>query len=457
MLDISTQRAAAPNYEENAALPVITSPILRPIQYLGSKLRSLHPLLSYTKHLFGKDDHVVDCFSGSSVVSQAFANSGARVLAVDSQQFCQHIASAMLGIGRAQGELCVENATKLGQHFSSLNIAGALGTLLSQEKITIGKGPTSELVAFYATLPQVWKSSSKEDWFSSVSGSIGGDRYDFRPLIASHYAGTYFGLRQSLFFDYVRNRISELRASDEIGSWTETALLTALYSAMSNVVCSAGKHFAQPLAIKATGNPEFRIARLYADRSIDCIQAFVEAAYSIDNSAQLNSGERHIAVANPIAAVQSEICELRPSLLYADPPYTAQQYSRFYHILEVTADYKVPELQLVKGKVTSGLYNVNRYKSPFSSKSGAPQAFKSLAHTAKECGASLAISYSASSERSTGNSRMITLTELEKICASYFGKKINVIELGHAYRPFNSDDHNNAHRNDPEILIICET
>lgn len=456
MLDIPTQSTATPNSEVAVAPNITTLPILRPIQYLGSKLRSLEPLLAHTTNLFKHGDLVVDCFSGSSVVSQAFANSGARVLAVDSQQFCQHIASAMLGVGRAHDEHCVKTAISITQLFSSLNVTGALGTLLVQERIVIGKGPTSELVAFYASLPQVWKFPAKEDWFISASGNIAGDSYSFLPIIASHYAGTYFGLRQALFFDYVRNRISELRASGEIGLWTETALLTALYSAMSNAVCSAGKHFAQPLASKTTGNPAFRIARLYADRSIDCVQAFVEAARSIDYSAQTDHDARHVAIAKPIADVQLTMPELQPSLLYADPPYTAQQYSRFYHILEVTANYKIPELQLINGKVTSGLYNVDRFKSPFSSKNGAPQAFDSLARTSRECGASLAISYSASSERSTGNSRMITLPELEKICASYFGKRVSIIELNHTYRPLNSDERNNAHRDDPEILIICE-
>jgi adenine-specific DNA methylase len=455
MLHTSTLETSAHSFKEDEPTGATGSAILRPIQYLGSKLRSLDRLLFYTKHLYGANDLVVDCFSGSSVVSQAFANDGARVMAVDSQQFCQHIASAMLGVGRTTDEKSADMAILLAQGFSSLNISGRLGSLLTSELAVLHNGPSSNLVDFYASLPQVWKPSAKEDWFISAQGNVGREGFNFSPIIASHYAGTYFGLRQALFFDYVRNQIHELRIRMEIGEWTETALLTALYSAMSAVVCSAGKHFAQPLATKTTGNPEFRIARLYADRSIDCLQAFISAAKSVDVSSR-KIGVGNCAIASPISSIQSQITKLKPALLYADPPYTAQQYSRFYHILEVAAQYKIPELQLIKGRVTSGLYNVNRYKSPYSSKIGAPLAFNSLAEMSRGCGASLAISYSSSSERSTGNSRMISLPDLEKICSKYYGKRIKKIELAHSYRPLNSDEKNNVHRDDPEILIVCE-
>lgn len=455
MFHTTTQGAPTLLASENAALNRTISEIFRPIQYLGSKLRSLDLLLSQTAHLYGPAELVVDCFSGSSVVSQAFATTGARVLAVDSQHFCQHIASAMLGVSRGTSERCAGIASNLARQYASLKITGTLGELLTNESLLLSNGPSAALVAFYSSLPQVWKSPTGQDWFPAAAGNVGRQGFNFCPIIASHYAGTYFGLNQALFFDYARNQIHELRNSGSIGAWTENALLTALYSAMSASVCSAGKHFAQPLASKTTGNPQFRIARLHADRSIDCLNTFSQAAHSIDEAAQ-PGGVEHAALATPIASVQSNLVELRPSLLYADPPYTAQQYSRFYHVLEVAARYEVPELQLVNGKVTTGLYNVNRYKSPYSSKVEAPMAFNDLAGIAKEAGASLALSYSASSERSTGNSRMISLPELSKICRHYFGSNVNIVELAHTYRPFNSDDNNNVHRDDPEILIICE-
>lgn len=431
------------------------SAVFRPIQYLGSKLRSIEPLLLHTSHLFSHGDLVVDCFSGSSVVSQAFANAGARVVAVDSQQFCQHIASAMLGVSRQVAERCAEVASVLTQKFSLLEMPGELGVLLDAEDCMLSSGPSHELVEFYQSLPQVWNSSEKRDWFTSANAHQSQSDFGFSSIIASHYSGTYFGLRQALFFDYIRSQIHSLREKNAIGEWTGNALLTALYSAMSTSVCSAGKHFAQPLAAKDTGNAKFRIARLYADRSINCMQVFRDAALQVDESSQSGQVE-HSAWATPIASVHSTLGEMKPRLIYADPPYTAQQYSRFYHVLEIAAINKAPELQMIKGKVTSGLYNVGRYKSPFSSKTDAPEAFRGLVETAKKAGASFALSYSASSENSNGNSRMIGLPALSEICEYYFGKRVRIVELSHAYRPFNSESNNNTNRNDPEILIVCE-
>lgn len=434
----------------------IIQPIYRPIQYLGSKLRSLDLLLSHTNQTFGKNDLVVDCFSGSSVVSQAFANSGARVIAIDSLLFCQHIASAMLGVSRTKNDNCANIAHSFSEEFSSLEIKGPLAALLRCENELLAKGPSNELVEFYMSLPQIWRPSTGQNCSNITFDHLKLNELNFHPIISSNYAGTYFGLRQAIFFDYIRTQITKLSEENKISIWTTSALLTALYSAMSSTVCSAGKHFAQPLAVKSSGNVKFRINRLHTDRSIDSLKIFKEAAKSVDKSTQFGDKE-NIALATPFENTQSRLDELKPRLLYADPPYTSQQYSRFYHVLEVTANYKMPEMQLVDGKVTSGLYNVNRYKSPFSSKIAAPGAFNNLANIARNLNASLAISYSASTERSTGNSRMINLPDLIKICEHYYGNRVKVMELNHTYRPFNSDSKSNIHRNDIENLIVCET
>ena len=428
----------------------------RPIQYLGSKLRSLDNILVSTDHLFATGDHVVDLFSGSSVVSQAFANAGARVTSVDVQIFCRDLASAMLGICRVTGESSSAVASNIVRDFDKLELPSELEKLLAKEASILTRGPTRELLEFYRSLPQIWKSTPSYDWMLTFPRGHRSKDFKQELIIASNYAGTYFGLRQAVFFDYVRQQIEILDEVGAIGYWAKCALLTSLYSTMSRTVCSAGKHFAQPLAIKESGNQLFQISRLHSDRSIDPFLAFISSAETIDRTATFEDRE-HSAKACSADSIYDSIIKSRPKLIYADPPYTAQQYSRFYHVLEVASTYSLPKLQIIAGRVTSGIYNIDQYKSPFCSKVAAKPAFKQLVSVSKDSGASLAISYSSSSKNSTGNSRMIGLDELTEICKFNYGRvKVDVVELAHAYKPLNCKNRNNVGRSDPEVLIICE-
>ena len=54
-------------------------------------------------------------------------------------------------------------------------------------------------------------------------------------------------------------------------------------------------------------------------------------------------------------------------LVYADPPYTDMQYSRYYHLLNVAAKYEYPKLTITKNGYTKGLYTEGRYQSKLSS------------------------------------------------------------------------------------------
>ena len=56
---------------------------LRPLQYLGAKSRAIPHIIRQVNQLEVKTSHVLDAFSGSSVVSQALSQSGYNVIAND--------------------------------------------------------------------------------------------------------------------------------------------------------------------------------------------------------------------------------------------------------------------------------------------------------------------------------------------------------------------------------------
>lgn len=77
----------------------------------------------------------------------------------------------------------------------------------------------------------------------------------------------------------------------------------------------------------------------------------------------------------------------KPSVIYADPPYTADHYSRYYHLLETLILYDYPD---ISGK---GQYRSGRYYSDFSIKTKAKGAFADLVAAAANLESTIVISY----------------------------------------------------------------
>ena len=75
-------------------------------------------------------------------------------------------------------------------------------------------------------------------------------------------------------------------------------------------------------------------------------------------------------------------------LVYIDPPYTGEQYSRFYHILETICKYDTPDLE------HKGLYRTDRFISPFSLRTKVFNEFENLLSLLSKKEKKVIISYS---------------------------------------------------------------
>lgn len=414
----------------------------RPIQYLGNKLRVIEPIIDMTADLVESGRQVADLFTGTSVVAQALAAQGYATTAVDTQRYAVTIANAMLGVARKAGETLDPEyiLSRSQRHF----FYEKWYSLVEAERSAVERADFDELVQIYASLPLLWRTPQPLNAKPYKS-----------PIVTEVYSGTYFGVEQSLELDCLRHTAETLYVDQKITSWQYHAALTAILSAASSAVNSAGKHFAQPLLSGKDKTGAFHRKRLIQDRRISVRNAFRSALIEI-NARPFSSLDRNWAVQSSaedfVLGTSQEF-----GLFYLDPPYTAQQYSRFYHLLETLIEYKIPDLSH-NGKMTSGIYPNHRYKSAFSSKSRALPAFDKLLAGIKRKRGSALISYSASSENSNGNSRMVSLNELLDTCVTQFGKSaVRVIEMTHRYRQFNSVAQSNIQRDDRELLIECKT
>lgn len=424
----------------NPTLPVAP---FRPIQYLGNKLRVLDPIVDMAVELVGSKGRIADLFTGSSVVAQALCSKGFSVTAVDTQSYSVAIASAMLGVGRSECEV-FDPLMVLQARYSPPSFE-QWSRYAEAERNAIAQNDFGSLIKLYSELPLIWRRAAHWQVGNVISGDV--------PLMTEIYSGSYFGVGQALALDQLRSSAAALHQSGQLTDWQFSAALTAILSAASAAVNSAGKHFAQPLLAGSSQNIRFLQKRVLEDRRICINRQFIAASAEINLRAQMSfTGNNAVksAAEDFVAGGGSDF-----DLYYLDPPYTAQQYSRFYHVLETLTDYKVPDL-IHNGKVTTGLYPTSRYKSAFSSRRFALSAFSGILEQAKRKNVSVLISYSASSENSTGNARMISLNELLEACRGVFGDRaVQKIQMNHRYRQFNSTENANAQRDDPEMLIAC--
>jgi adenine-specific DNA-methyltransferase len=432
--------------------------ILRPIQYLGSKLRSLNEIERTISSLKRRPKSALDLFSGSSTVSQLLRKNELIVHANDALKFSSIIANALIGDKVISHEpMALLNYFNFDLNKEELNVL--FEKYIAIEKQCLLSGSPDGLIAIYKTIPQLWRTEVGDKSFreilNAISASEGKAAYDHLGLCSFIYAGTYFGVTQAVEIDLIRRRINDLFLSGEISSWENDLMLAALVSTMSTIVFSAGKHFAQPHLIKEGKDDSFVKKRIMKDRSYSVLDLFRGATVRFWNFSNQfkNNGSKSTSLAMESLIKQRNSYDL----IYADPPYTAQQYSRFYHIPEVVVKYEIPKMQLVNEKITRGLYPDDKFKSRFCSKAEAPKAFNDMCKFAREMDASLILSYSLSKKNETGNERMVGFEQLVEICRSYYKEsEISISEFSHDYRQFNSSSFVNLDKEDKEIQIVCE-
>lgn len=436
----------------------------RPVQYLGSKLRVL-PLLQDIIGRGGEASGFVwDAFTGSSVVAQAVAAAGNRVLASDTLLSSVTFAKAALGVDRNGFDNADAQLQLLLSESRNVDFPKGWKTFLDLEKELLVAGDGAALLRAGAALPQRWRNpllaapANLQDAFEAVDQAAERAMVSSAGLLSATYAGTYFGLKQALRLESLRAAIDELSEAEHISRWIRHVALTALCTAASSAVFSAGKHFAQPHRVVGDKDLTFHSRRVLSDRAVDIDVAFETAFRDIvRTSRSFGEGHNALLMGTDDATVHG-LRERDVRTVYADPPYTAQQYSRFYHVLETLVTSTPPKLQRVRGEVTSGLYPEGRYKSAYCSRREAPRAFAHLIGTSASAGARLVLSYSGNAAGSRGNARTVSMESLvEMVRDAYGAPNVTVDRVNVKYRQFNRSSVEVAGRDDPEYVIVGES
>jgi hypothetical protein len=219
-------------------------------------------------------------------------------------------------------------------------------------------------------------------------------------LVTAYYANVYFGLRQAIDIDSLRAAIDAIDPGAPHASRKKVHYLSALLHAAS-VSTSGTSHFAQPRHL--TKASELRamarrrlsvIPTVFEEFSRGIAEAVRATRHSPGNQCFLGDYRGLIEDARGQARFRfpSDV-----DLIYLDPPYTTDNYSRFYHVLDVLARYDYPPLERDRnGRVVRGRYPVigRRFQSGFTSRILVEEEFRAIARAAAGSGAKLVVSYS---------------------------------------------------------------
>ena len=150
---------------------------------------------------------------------------------------------------------------------------------------------------------------------------------------------------------------------------------------------------------------------------------------------------------------------LNPSVVYADPPYTRDHYSRFYHCLETIAlgdDPSITKSNLGGGNIQSrGGYRAGRHQSPFCIKSEAPAAFSALFAGVAALRVPLVLSYSGYDPSMEARPRVMALHAVVSLAKQHF-KDVQVEQLASLeHMKLNTTWLNKAAKGTTEVLLLC--
>lgn len=331
--------------------------------YLGSK-KGLVGFLCEAIWPYIKDNMpILDIMCGSGAASNVFSQME-RVYASDALIFCTMLARVQ---GSGFNVFKAETLLKKLENYYNENLVllqkECMDAIQEESRIFhMDMCDRTEVLNEYMKFISSFELYSSTESISTSIGEKVSERkknHFMKPycLFTYYFSGVYFGLEQCMQIDSIRFSI-DMMESEEEKEW----LLGILVIAVSSVASNYGGHFAQPKKID-----EKNIYEIIEKRKKSVWLEFSKRMLSIAQDSERYSNEI-IPVEGPWERALSEVKKKETDVLvYLDPPYKRDDYSRFYHLLETLVRYDYPESEL-KGRLRS-ISNGERFKSEFATRS----------------------------------------------------------------------------------------
>lgn len=436
----------------------------RPIYYLGCKTSFTSAIKAAIDDVDPSGGRLVDLFAGTGSVGAALGATR-EVTTVDVQEYSRVLCSAVLNpsaLSRAEitdvvaRALCDETAKQ---------VLWCLQPLIEYERECIGAAVTGDLNALVELIESPPLAVRAKPELAAPSTRFGDATREVlhrfhgaglwkseKTTVSRYFGGLYFSFAQAAMLDAV------LSVADSSGEQNRDTLKAAALSTASQLVNTVGKQFAQPIQPrnKSGAVKPSLVKVVQRDRSLDALELYQTW---LSRYAALPR-----AIGRPQALRQDYLDAIAQnassySVVYADPPYTRDHYSRFYHVLETMCLRDNPAIsQVMKGgkRIPSrGAYREDRHQSEFCIRSTAPAAFDALFRAAREHDLPLVLSYSPHETGDGTHPRVVSMNQIVDLARAHYDRvEICVVE-GVTHNKLNSSELKLKTRDHAEILLKC--
>lgn len=429
------------------------------INYLGSKLRILDFIQEKINDIDPNKGAVCDLFAGSGAVSYRLSKER-RVISSDIQEYSRVLCSALLNPRYIPDDIKQDFISSLkGEHYDRLYLA--FKPLIELEQEAIHSIPEKDSIKMLTEIIEygsiaAYNNESGKVVFNKINECLTNckkqNMFLSESLITRYFGGVYFSYKQAIQLDVILSKINNI--SEEFKDIFSACLL----STTSDIVNTVGKHFAQPLRPReSSGKIKTNLGKaILRDRIIDVAESFT---IWIDKYSKISTPSfKNTILKCDYADILNNIPD-DVTVIYADPPYTRDHYSRFYHVLETLALRDIPEISTTKingdEKISRGLYRKDRHQSPFCIKNQALSAFDFLFKQISAKNKILILSYSPYDKTKKTHPRVVTMEKLLELANLYF-ERVEVVSAGlFAHNKLNSTKNLLEASDNAEVLIIC--
>ena len=438
--------------------------VIRPIHYLGSKLRMLETIKDAIDFVDPSQGTICDLFSGSGTVSK-YMTQFRNVISVDIQHYSSILCEASINLLKDQVN---EDEILLNIKKSEINnlLQDVFGELLKYESKCLICAKNGDIDGLYEIIEKgslyIEMNESLENISNDLKNVLSetitnmaekGIQESTDTMIVRYYGGLYFSYKQAVELDNIA------RFAFRQSGLLRTKLIAALLSTTSEIVNTVGKQFAQPLKVK-NSEGKYKISlknKILQDRSINTYDVFRGwLCY------YLQAGESKHFVKTITGNYTDSLKQIKNDnvkAVYADPPYTRYHYSRYYHVLETICLRDNPIITTTfpngKGGISRAIYREGRHQSPFCIKSQADDAFEQMFKEVKELNVPLILSYSPFDASKAVTPRLRTIDQLIDMAKRYYSNVQIKSPGAFTHSKLNSSDRNLETNHEAELLIIC--
>ena len=387
--------------------------------YMGSKAALSAQLCEIIHEFESPHTVVVDLMCGSGAMSGAFAKTWPTI-ASDAQMFSRLLARVQGGGMSSVQAVAIADSVLESARQKFETMPTWLREHAAKEDEFIHKELTETIFLDIVRWLQAFDLERNNREVALGFLSAAGADYS---LFTNLYANLFFGVRQAYEIDCLRFGIDNISDPRE-KEWA----LGALICATSQCAFSYGGHFAQPkLDVARPDNIKKVAVEMLQKRSLSVSHEFysrlvslAEESENVANEVQLVPGPWQSAIDTIRASTQGrQVC------VYLDPPYTRDEYSRYYHVLETLVRYESGPIS-GKGRIPAR-GSENRFASPFNSRNSevVEDHIASILRTCLKNGWSCLWSYSSSGMASIVN----TLAKVDLPLSS-----VEVFSMDHTYK-----------------------